>query len=91
MIDWDDAAVCDPAYDFGLLLRDLGPEALDRALVAYAAVGGAAHEIRDRAWFYAGCKLLEDLAFGHAEGRSEYVEKSVAGWTSILGRGGGPG
>lgn len=80
VIDWDDAAICDPAHDFGLLLRDLGPVALDAALAAYAAAGATPRELADRARFYARCKLLEDLAFGHAEDRPEYVAKSIAGW-----------
>lgn len=80
VIDWDDAAVCDPAYDFGLLLRDLGPEALDIALGAYVAAGVAAQDIPVRARFYARCKLLEDLAFGQDERIDAYVEKSLAAW-----------
>ena len=32
VIDWSDAAVGDPARDFGLILRDLGPAALTAAL-----------------------------------------------------------
>jgi len=27
IIDWSDAAIVDPAHDFGLLHRDLGPAA----------------------------------------------------------------
>lgn len=80
VIDWDDAAVCDPAYDFGLLLRDLGPEALAIALDAYTSAGGDRTGIAPRARFYARCTLLEDLAFGQAERRDEYVVKSVAAW-----------
>ena len=66
VIDWSDAALVDPARDFGLLLRDLGPIPLDPAL-------------RDRALFYARAALLEDLACGLEAGRPEYAEKSVAG------------
>ncbi len=33
IIDWSDAAIVDPAYDFGLLYRDLGPRARRRAYV----------------------------------------------------------
>jgi len=80
VIDWDDAAICDPAYDFGLLLRDLGPDALDAALSAYADGDGDPREIPGRARFYARCKLLEDLAFGHSADRPAYVEKSIAAW-----------
>ena len=29
VLDWGDAAITDPAYDIGLLYRDLGPAALD--------------------------------------------------------------
>jgi aminoglycoside phosphotransferase (APT) family kinase protein len=68
VIDWTDAAFCDPAYDFGLLLRDLGPGALDAALRAY---GG---DLRERAWFYARCSVFEDIAYGVPV----YVDKSVA-------------
>ncbi|WP_433044143.1 phosphotransferase [Dactylosporangium sp. CS-033363] len=67
IIDWSDAAICDPAYDYGLLLRDLGP-----------AAPPIPPELRERALFYARCGLIEDLAYGVRE----YVEKSrkQAGW-----------
>ena len=53
ILDWSDAAFVDPAYDFGLLLRDLGPVAIrSRA------------EVAERALFYARCSVLEDLAYG---------------------------
>ncbi|GAA2372610.1 phosphotransferase family protein [Dactylosporangium salmoneum] len=61
LIDWSDAAVCDPAYDYGLLLRDLGPDAPPIPA-----------ELAERAWFYARCGLIEDLAYG----RPAYVAKS---------------
>ena len=76
VVDWSDAAIADPAYDFGLLLRDLGPEALD------AAVGGYGFDpagLRERAAFYARCAVLEDLAYGLESGRDAYVDKSLAG------------
>jgi aminoglycoside phosphotransferase (APT) family kinase protein len=65
IIDWSDAAIVDPAYDFGLLYRDLGPFPLDPALAA-------------RAVFYARCGVLEDLAYGLDTGRRPYVDKSLA-------------
>ena len=37
ILDWTDAALVDPAYDFGLLQRDLGRPALDAALANYPA------------------------------------------------------
>jgi aminoglycoside phosphotransferase (APT) family kinase protein len=75
IIDWSDAALVDPAYDFGLILRDLGPDALDAALAAYGPVGGA---LRERVRFHARCALLEDLAYGIEAARPAYAEKSVA-------------
>ena len=80
VIDWDDAAIGDPAHDFGLILRDLGPAALDRALAAYARQGGRPSGLGERARYLAACTLLEDLAFGYAEARPEYVAKSLAAW-----------
>lgn len=64
VIDWSDAAIVDPAYDYGLLYRDLGP----------AAPPAADHE---RAVFYARCAVFEDLAFGLDTGRPRYVDKSI--------------
>jgi len=72
IIDWTDAAVCDPAGDFGLILRDLGPAALDAALRAHG--GGVDAE---RAAYYARCGLLEDLGYGLTFGRTAYVDKSL--------------
>lgn len=77
VIDWSDAAIVDPAYDFGLLLRDLGPVGLDAALERYPAAP-AADGLRARAAFYARCGVLEDLAYGLAAGRPAYVESGRA-------------
>jgi aminoglycoside phosphotransferase (APT) family kinase protein len=71
IIDWSDAALCDPARDFGLILRDLGPAALDAALPA-------GESLRDRARFYARCSLLEDLHYGLETSRAPYIDKSLA-------------
>ena len=71
IIDWSDAALCDPARDFGLILRDLGPAAFDAALPA-------GESLRDRAQFYARCSLLEDLHYGLETNRAPYVDKSLA-------------
>jgi aminoglycoside phosphotransferase (APT) family kinase protein len=77
VIDWSDAALTDPARDFGLLFRDLGPAALTAALTSYQAGDTAA--LRERAAFYARCGLLEDLAYGNRTGLSAYTNKSLAG------------
>ncbi|MEO7033157.1 MAG: aminoglycoside phosphotransferase family protein [Polyangiaceae bacterium] len=78
IIDWSDAAIVDPANDFGLLLRDLGPAALDLALCGYRGHTNDIAALRERAQFYARCKVLEDLAYGLESGRSLYVDKSIA-------------
>ena len=77
VIDWSDAGLADPAHDFGLILRDLGPAALDAALEGY---GPAPDEpaLRARALFHARCKLVEDWAFGVRTGRPAYAAKSRA-------------
>ena len=79
IIDWTDAAIGDPAYDLGLILRDLGPAALGAALGALGRDDERA--LRDRAGFYARCALVEDLAYGLTHDRPAYVGKSVAAAT----------
>ncbi|MEV4001128.1 phosphotransferase [Actinomadura sp. NPDC049753] len=75
VIDWSDAAITDPARDFGLLYRDLGPEALDRALSGYRA---DVEDVTARAGFYARCGVLEDMAYGLGTGHRKYLDKSLA-------------
>jgi aminoglycoside phosphotransferase (APT) family kinase protein len=77
VIDWSDAAIADPAYDFGLVLRDLGPAALDAAIGAYGIE--IDDGLRERAGFYARCMLLEDLAYGVETNQRSYADKSLAG------------
>ncbi|WP_029135974.1 phosphotransferase family protein [Nakamurella lactea] len=79
IIDWSDAAMCDPARDFGLLLRDLGDDALERAYRSYRRTGGPIdvdQQFRTRCLFHARCALLEDWAYGRDTGRSDYIDKS---------------
>ncbi|MFC6083263.1 phosphotransferase family protein [Sphaerisporangium aureirubrum] len=76
VIDWTDAALTDPAYDLGLLYRDLGPAALAAALKAYRPP--APGPLRERAVFYARCSVLEDLAYGVRTGLAAYTDKSLA-------------
>lgn len=80
VIDWTDAALVDRAYDFGLLYRDLGPNALRAALASYPVTDDP--ELAERARFYARCSLFEDLAFGLENGLDRYVVKSLRalGW-----------
>jgi aminoglycoside phosphotransferase (APT) family kinase protein len=77
VLDWSDAAIADPAHDFGLILRDLGPEALDAALAAHGTTASDDSALRDRAAFHARCGLLEDLAYGLDTGRRAYAGKGL--------------
>ena len=78
ILDWTDAAMVDPAYDFGLLHRDLGPDAVTTALGAYSpSTMDGASGIRDRALFYARCSALEDLAYGLDSGEQRYATQSL--------------
>lgn len=78
IIDWSDAAFVDPAYDFGLIYRDLGPAALDTALDTYRVGADDRRAIRTRAVFYAKCSVLEDMAYGLEKKLPEYLDKSLA-------------
>ena len=76
ILDWSDAAVSDPAVDFGRLLRDFGPESLDGVVAAY---GGPPDEgFAARVLFLARCAALEDLAYGVATGRTDYSTAALA-------------
>lgn len=77
IIDWGDAAICDPAYDFGLILRDLGPACLDEALGRYSSAINNVGSVRDRAIFYGRCSSIEDLAYGIGSGKCFYVDNSM--------------
>ncbi|MEU2617151.1 phosphotransferase [Streptomyces sp. NPDC007157] len=78
VIDWSDAAVVDPAYDFGLLHRDLGPAATRAAISSYRTDANDLAALGERAVFYARCSVFEDLAHGIETEQSDYVEKSLA-------------
>lgn len=70
LIDWSDACLGDPARDLGGLLHWGGEPLLDAALTAY---GPVAPEVRDRARWYAACRAVADIRFGHERGRPVYV------------------
>jgi aminoglycoside phosphotransferase (APT) family kinase protein len=78
IIDWSDAAIADPAYDFGLIYRDLGPVALRVALRHYRTDANDVAALSRRAVFYARCSVFEDLAYGLGTGRVTYVDKCLA-------------
>jgi aminoglycoside phosphotransferase (APT) family kinase protein len=77
IIDWTDAATTDPARDLALIYRDLGPEVFELTLDYYEGDWDDAH--RERAVFYACCKLLEDIAYGlRTSGARIYAETGLA-------------
>jgi hypothetical protein len=77
IIDWTDAAIADPARDLALIYRDLGPEACKLVLAHYEGSFGDAD--RERAVFYARCKLIEDLAYGlGTPGARRYAEVGLS-------------
>lgn len=78
IVDWSDAAVVDPAYDFGLLHRDLGPAATRAAISSYRTDVNDLAALGERAVFYARCSVFEDLAHGVETDQGKYVDKSLA-------------
>ncbi|MFB7330184.1 phosphotransferase family protein [Streptomyces adustus] len=78
VIDWSDAAVVDPAHDFGLLYRDLGPAAARAAINSYRTESDDLAALGERAVFYARCSVFEDLAHGIETEQDKYVDKSLA-------------
>ncbi|MEQ4718173.1 aminoglycoside phosphotransferase family protein [Nonomuraea sp. B19D2] len=81
IIDWTDAAITDPAHDFALLYRDLGPEVFE---VTVAHYGSDLDETdRERVLFYARCALIEDLAYGLSTGPRHYADAALThlAWT----------
>jgi aminoglycoside phosphotransferase (APT) family kinase protein len=77
IIDWTDAAIADPARDLALIYRDLGPEVFE-LMVAYYD-GRFDDADRERAIFYARCKLLEDIAYGmRIPSARSYAEAGLA-------------
>ena len=77
IIDWTDAAITDPARDLALVYRDLGPEACRLTLAHYES--SFDHADRERAIFYARCKLVEDLAYGLCNpGAERYAEAGLS-------------
>ena len=78
IIDWGDTAFTDPAYDFGLLYRDLGPAVLDASLKRYSRVpSDEKDQIRRRAQFYGRLRLLENIAYGLEPQHSAYLDAAT--------------
>jgi hypothetical protein len=62
IVDWIDAAIADPAWDFALLYRDLGNDALAAMLDRYDR--SRADAVRERILSDAQCGLIGDIAYG---------------------------
>ncbi len=75
IIDWNDAAIVDPAFP---LYRDLGPAALRVAVRRYRTDANDVGTLSERSIFYARCSVFEDLAYGMETRRDKYVDKSLA-------------
>jgi len=77
VIDWADAAITDPARDLALVYRDLGPGVFELVLAHYGEPFD--DKDRERAVFYARCKLLEDVAYGlSSPGARRYAEAGLS-------------
>jgi aminoglycoside phosphotransferase (APT) family kinase protein len=79
IIDWTVAAITDPARDLALIYRDLGPEVFELTLGYYE--GRFDDADRERAVFYARCKLLENIAHGIKTGARRYTEAGLTHFT----------
>lgn len=77
IIDWSDAAIADPACDFGRIYRDLGPESLNAALHHYRADVNDRTALRERAVFYGKCSFFEDLEFGLETRKKRHIAKCL--------------
>src|SRR5258708_36717815 len=76
IIDWGDAALADPAYDFGKVFRDLGVEVFQAVLHAYKMKSDPS--LAKRAAFYARCGVLEDVVYGLERQSDRYIKKCLA-------------
>jgi aminoglycoside phosphotransferase (APT) family kinase protein len=63
ILDWSDAARADPAAELGRLLRDLGADLLDDVLDGMGVGDADRADVTARAWCYARCLVLEDVAY----------------------------
>jgi aminoglycoside phosphotransferase (APT) family kinase protein len=63
IIDWTDVARADVAAELGRLIRDLGAERVGAVLEGMGIAGPRRPALVERAWCYARCLVLEDLAY----------------------------
>jgi hypothetical protein len=77
--------VVDPAKDLGLILRDLGADALEAACRAAVPALEGDDGATDRAALYARCLALEDLAYGLEAGEAVYAEAAHGALERLFG------
>jgi aminoglycoside phosphotransferase (APT) family kinase protein len=76
VIDWTDASVGDPAFDFGYLWAWHGEPMVEAVLRHYTFEPGAS--FRDRVRRDGLCRAVEDLRYGVAGGGEEYRRMGLA-------------
>ncbi|MFI6477248.1 phosphotransferase family protein [Nonomuraea sp. NPDC050663] len=76
IIDWTDALVADPARDFALLYRDLGPDFCELMAAGYGPARDPGWEARVA--FYARCAIIGDIAYGLRTGERRYADEGLA-------------
>lgn len=81
VIDWGDASVGDPVWDFAWLLRAV-PLVGERALAAYG--GEPDQHFRDRARFAFALMPWHEVAYGLDTGQPAFVESGLRGVRSRL-------
>jgi aminoglycoside phosphotransferase (APT) family kinase protein len=75
VIDWSDAAVGDPAIDFGGIFHWGGAALLDAVLARYG--GEVSHDVLSRARFFAAARGVLDVSFGLERNDQVYIDHGV--------------
>lgn len=83
LIDWADACLGDPAYDFKFLWVWLGDEFIDRILLHYSHHANPDFLARVRA--YGICTALDEVAYGLAGGRDDNLRLGMAALERAVG------
>jgi aminoglycoside phosphotransferase (APT) family kinase protein len=85
VIDWGDAAIVEPAIDFGLLHRDLGPGAA-RGLGELPNRGQRSRDPRGASRLLCQVPPPGDLAYGVRTGQDRYLDKRLAAMSWLFPR-----
>ncbi len=84
VIDFDDAAIGDPALDFAGLLRHLGAPFTRQALHAYGASDDVVAAMVQRAAVYAAIAPLHEILYGLEIGERRHTAEGLAELRSIV-------